>query len=208
MNRVKANLRGAVLAGGLSRRFGSDKALADFGGAPLLARLLATLGNVVQDPVVIVNDPGRYAFLPCERFVDVIPGRGPLSGVHAALTLLHADAVLVLTCDMPLVTADLLSGLIGAWRPGDVAVVADLGFGVEPFPGIYDATLTRSMESFLKEDHLSLRHFLAAQRGVRVIPMGDRTKDFFNMNAPEDFAALQRQDKEDLCPCPDRWNSY
>lgn len=208
MNSRRPNLRGAILAGGLSRRFGSDKALAEFGGRPLLECLMATLASVVADPVVIVNDPGRYAGSSRKRLADVIPGCGPLGGIYTALTRLHADAVLVLTCDMPLVTAGLLRELVGAWRPGDAAVVADAGFVTEPFPGIYDASLTRSMESFLQEGRLSVRHFLAAQRGVRTIRAAKHAHDFFNMNTPEDFAALQRQDKEDLCPCQDRWNSY
>jgi molybdopterin-guanine dinucleotide biosynthesis protein A len=208
MTRGHAILRGAILAGGMSRRFGSDKALADFGGTSLLKKLLGVLGNVVQDPVVIVNTPERYADLPVRRLVDVLPGCGPLGGVYTALTEFRTDAVLILTCDMPLVTAEVLTSLVAAWRPGDAAVVGASGSGLEPFPGIYDTTLTQDIASLIREHDLGMRHFLFGRTGVRMIAVRGFEKTFFNMNTPEDFAALQQLNKEAVCQCQDRWNSY
>ncbi|MBK9011128.1 NTP transferase domain-containing protein [Novosphingobium sp.] len=73
---------GAVLAGGQSSRFGSDKALAELGGETLLARAVATLSGWCDQVVVVGREdapphPARLAG----------PGMGPLGGIAAALHL-------------------------------------------------------------------------------------------------------------------------
>lgn len=191
MNGATFNLRGAVLAGGMSRRFGSDKALVKFDGVPLLHKLIGVLSCVVSDPVVIVNTPERYGDASFKRFTDITPGCGPLGGIHTALTRMHADAILILTCDMPLVSEEFLRALIASWQSGDAAVVAKSAIGVEPFPGIYAASLISRIESALSAHHFSVRQFLAGVSGVRRIETRDFKKNFFNMNTPEDFVAIQ-----------------
>lgn len=90
-------LLGAVLAGGESRRFGSDKALALLDGRPLIDHAIAALA--AQTDAVIVC--GREGGIPDRPG----PGLGPLGGVNAALheALAHGfDAVLTCPCDLPM----------------------------------------------------------------------------------------------------------
>ncbi len=98
---------GAILAGGQSRRFGSDKARALLRGQPLMAHVVAALSGQVDALVVVGRDwPGlaRADDLPA-------PGLGPLGGLAGALD--HAartgfDAVLSSGCDTPDLPDDLL----------------------------------------------------------------------------------------------------
>lgn len=103
MNRVL----GAVLAGGASSRFGSDKAAALLDGRMLLDHARAALAGVVAE-VVVVGRPGGVADLPR-------PGLGPLGGIAGALD--HAGrqgfaSVLTIGCDMPDVPAALVAALL------------------------------------------------------------------------------------------------
>ena len=73
-----------VLAGGKSSRMGSDKAFLELAGRSLLNRALDLARAVVPD-VRIVGDAGKFAaFAPTVS--DIYPARGPLGGIHAALT--------------------------------------------------------------------------------------------------------------------------
>jgi molybdenum cofactor guanylyltransferase len=72
---------GAVLAGGMSTRFGSDKALAVLNGRTLLERTVASL-KALCDAVVIV---GRDSELAPAIADWPRPGMGPLAGIAAAL---------------------------------------------------------------------------------------------------------------------------
>ena len=77
-----------VLAGGESRRFGSDKALATFRGEPLVARVLRTLREAGFAQVVLAaKDTAKYApYAPPEDLLrDVRPIQTPLAGLEVGL---------------------------------------------------------------------------------------------------------------------------
>jgi molybdopterin-guanine dinucleotide biosynthesis protein A len=143
-----------VLAGGDSRRMGSDKALLTVGGHTLLERAVRTA--LVVTPLVAVS--GREAPagwpLPAIPFLpDLVPGRGPLHGIVRLLQ--HFDRpVLAIGCDMPLITGTALTWLTERYRErsGSVtgaddeeglAVMDDAGV-IQPLFSIYTlATLAR-----------------------------------------------------------------
>lgn len=103
-------LLGAVLAGGRSSRFGSDKALAMLDGRPLIRHVIDALAAQVTAVAVVGRDwPG------CARIEDwPLPGLGPLGALAGALGYAadHGfDAVLSAGCDMPGLPADLAQRL-------------------------------------------------------------------------------------------------
>src|SRR2546423_1571312 len=77
-------VRGYVLAGGESTRFGRDKALVEFDGQPMLLRMRELLG-CVSGRVTVIASPERYAGLGVECIADRWPGEGPLGGILTAL---------------------------------------------------------------------------------------------------------------------------
>ena len=105
-----SRLLGVVLAGGQSRRFGSDKAMAIWQGKPLIEHVIDTLRPMVDD-LVLVGRGHRGLMSIADR---PAPGMGPLGGLDAALH--HAAdhdfrRVLSVGCDTPLIPAELLHRL-------------------------------------------------------------------------------------------------
>src|SRR5690349_13843512 len=104
----------AILAGGRASRFGGrDKGALLVDGRPILDRQIAELAAVVGlDRVLVVGVAPRAGVRVVD---DLVPGLGPLGGIHTALTLATepkdaaADAVFVAACDMPFVTAPLVA---------------------------------------------------------------------------------------------------
>src|SRR5881394_1250332 len=102
----------AILAGGQATRFGGrDKSALLVDGATILDRQLAALGSVSDDLMIVgsasAGDAAASAFARGQherasaRFIpDIVPGCGPLGGVHAALTAARHGAVLLVACDM------------------------------------------------------------------------------------------------------------
>ncbi|MEJ7934535.1 molybdenum cofactor guanylyltransferase [Sphingobium sp. AN558] len=172
-------LLGAVLAGGRSSRFGSDKALARMpDGRTLLDHAIASLSPHV-DTIVLC---GR-AYHAITGLADrPAPGMGPLGGLNAALH--HAleqgfDAVLTTGCDMPAYPAALPAALIGE-GPAMLKDQQLLGYWPAALAPLLDAHLAadnnRSIFGWL--DHMQAR--VVALPGL-VLP---------NINRPEDLAAL------------------
>src|SRR5262245_29629765 len=96
----------AILAGGRASRFGGrDKSTLVIDGRTILDRQLTELRPLTTD-ILIVG--GRHAPPPARLVRDLVPGGGPLGGLHAALADSHGDATIVIACDMPYVSAAFL----------------------------------------------------------------------------------------------------
>lgn len=106
-------LIGAVLCGGRSSRFGTDKALADAGGTALALRVATALRDAGADPVVAVGGTaGGRLGLP--TIADRFPGQGPLEGLASVLRWAGTGLVVVVPCDLPLLRGEHIRQLVDA----------------------------------------------------------------------------------------------
>lgn len=180
-------LKGIVLAGGKSSRFGEDKALAKWGGTTLLERALGLLSALDLDPEVIVSPDKKYSLLTCPTHNDIIPEKGPLGGLYTAFSLFPESALLVLTCDMPFLTQDVLRELVREHQKSGCPVVFDTPQGRQPFPGIYLSAFKTQAQECLHSERPSIKHFLSRIPQLKVLPAPSDTKIFVNVNTREDL---------------------
>jgi molybdopterin-guanine dinucleotide biosynthesis protein A len=116
-------LGGAVLAGGASRRMGTDKALVEVDGDALVLKATCALDAAGAVPVVVVG--GNQAALEALglRYVDdAWPGEGPLGGIITALEHIERDLIAVLACDLTDASAIAVRSVAGVLGDADVAV--------------------------------------------------------------------------------------
>lgn len=114
-------LSAAILAGGASRRMGTDKALLMLAGQTLLERAISVLAGVADDVIVVGDRPAYHAFgVPVVR--DAYPSTGPIGGIATALQFAQHDDVLVVACDMPFLSSQLLFAMADMPRSFDALV--------------------------------------------------------------------------------------
>lgn len=191
-----AVVSGAVIAGGISSRFGSPKALAEVGGVRTIDRVASALRAAdVDDIIAIVNDPelARESGLP--HRADALKGVGALAGVHAALLWARergAAGVLAVGCDMPFASADLLRELRSRAGDHDLVLPASEGpRGVEPLCAYYATACIAPIEEAVARDDARMIGFHEHVR-VQRIPLqevrtfGDPAVLFMNMNTQAD----------------------
>lgn len=96
-----------ILAGGRSKRMGTDKGLVSFKGKALIEHVIQAIGDL---PYKIITSNKAY-----EKFgtilQDIYPKRGPLTGCYTALIDADGKEVIVLPCDMPLITSEIIQKL-------------------------------------------------------------------------------------------------
>ena len=184
-------LRGLVLAGGKSSRYGADKAALVVEGRDLLARTAALLTGCGLDLRVATRadqqqDPlrQRHALLADE------PGwSGPAAGLVAAWRFDPEAAWLVVACDMPRLDRGVIEALVAARdpsRPATAYVGAD--GRPEPLCAIYEpATLARLAAGPASS---GLRQLLE-QSGCRLLA-APGTDALASANTPSDFDRLAR----------------
>lgn len=174
---------GAVLAGGRSSRFGSDKAMARMrDGRTLLDHAVAGLAPHVVKVVIC----GRNDGLPDRPAPDM----GPLGGLNAALH--HAAAhgfagVLTTGCDMPFYPSPLPLPLLSK----SAAVLEG-----QPLIGWWPTDLAAELDAHLAEENNRSLFGWMERIGARRVAVPGLTLP--NINRPQDLAALDQSLQPDV----------
>ncbi len=128
---------GFVLAGGDSRRMGTDKALVEFAGRPLVERALAILRQAGLEARVAGARSPLDGFAPIVE--DAEAGRGPLSGICAAIGAMTARRAVFVPVDLPLLPASLIGLLMSHARiTGRMVTVSSVNGFAQTFPAVVD----------------------------------------------------------------------
>ncbi len=172
---------GALLAGGESRRMGTDKSALVLDGATLAERALATLAAVSDRQVILGHGRGCPADVP--RLQDAAPGQGPSEGLRALVASGLGDLYLALPVDMPGVTPDDLRRLVDALA-GHAAACFELDGVMEPLPCALDG------RAALAPRERRLGALLLALRPALVQLDDADAARWHNVNRPDDLAGL------------------
>jgi len=195
-----------ILAGGMSSRFGVNKAFQTLAGKPLICHVAERLSNVVDEVLVVVgrNAPTiEYsAILPDSVRVinDEVDGQTPLVGIVSGLRSVTSDHVAVLACDIPFVKDSVLELLFQRAINVDAAIPRWKGGRIEPLEAVYRRARTLlAGEEALAHGGLSQREminrltrvvYVSVEDEVAVVDNGLRT--FFNVNSREDLAMAEK----------------
>ncbi len=186
-----------ILIGGRSRRFGRDKAGVEFGNEPLIERTTRTIRNAIsptQITFVAAND-GQYDFAGLPIVFDLYGGFGPIGGLHAALAYARTEWILVVACDLPLISSELIAMLAGMILDDiDACVPVQPDGHIQPLCALYqvEPCLTVLKDFFIKGTRsLSVNAFLDQLKtrtvtfdAIQHLPGSENF--FLNMNTVDD----------------------
>lgn len=171
---------GAVLAGGRSTRFGSDKALAELGGHTLIARAVDALSGWCDHVVVVGRQTAPAPTLPDWP----AEGMGPLGGIAAALRFAEdAGYRAVLTC-----------GVDSVGLPADLPELlspAPAFLGDQPVIGLWPASAAQTVSCILEGTGRHSMLAFAHAIGARAVTLSCRPA---NINTPADLAETETRD--------------
>ena len=184
-----------ILAGGISRRLGRDKALVKVGGIPLICRVMDTMNEFARETVVVVNTFDRIRELPLPKAVipavDIYPDTGALGGIYTGISESKEEWSFVFSCDMPFINLELLRFMLSVKKGFDIVVPLVDG-RPEPTHALYNKSCLSHIQQRIEESDLKITNFF---RTVRVMYLSDEDLDridperqsFFNINTQEDL---------------------
>jgi molybdopterin-guanine dinucleotide biosynthesis protein A len=206
-NPTRAPLGAAVLAGGQSRRMGTDKALLPLvpGGQPMLGVVLERLSAVADEMIVVADEQARYAALGVRVVPDLSRQVGALGGIQAAIAWSAHEHCLVVACDMPFLSLPLLRRMADEPRDYDVLVPLipgesrqrDDGLVYQTLHAIYSKRCLPFIEKRIAEGRKQVVGFFDDVR-VRTLDVAEITRwdpdlwSFFNANTPEAMLVAAR----------------
>jgi molybdopterin-guanine dinucleotide biosynthesis protein A len=180
-----------VLAGGKSTRMGSDKAFLPWEQGTLLSHALKLAGTVAPE-VRIVGNKEKFAGFGTV-IEDAYAERGPLGGIHAALSTTITQWNLILAVDLPLLEPRFLEYLLLQAREAQAMVTVPLAAGgYQPLTAVYRNEFVAIAEQSLRENKNKIDPLFAEVKTRVIQPeelaqAGFSLAMFRNLNTPEDF---------------------
>lgn len=197
-------IMGAVLAGGLSRRMGTDKTTLELAGRPLVTWNLAKLVEVFESTVVVAPLKPAFESLGVEVLPDRTPGCGPLGGIETALHRAAGRDVFIIACDMPFVPKEIIRYLVNLFfdvrrarskgSPTAVVPLSDDRF--QPLCAAYSSECLPSVRQALWSRNWSVSEWVDSIGAEKVeVQKGldsDVSRLFLNVNETSDWTMAQR----------------
>lgn len=197
---VKNRISGVILAGGRARRFGgANKTKIILNGRSVFERITDVIAEIFDEIIIVTNKPEE--FRPFPQYIitkDIIPGLGPISGIHSGLFSCSGDAAFAFAGDMPFLDKKLIMDMISFFETdhGDM-LVPQIGMNIEPLHTIYRKGALKDLEKFIASgESRAIRDFILS-RNYSVFNVEDTPGNrmaFTNINSAQDL--------ENLFPAP------
>ena len=152
------DILGALICGGQSTRFGSDKRLYQINGQSLFEISHKKLKKISGDVVCVFREHAPECFQTYHLIYDDRQARGPVAGILAALHMSERPYVLTLPCDIPYIEEDVLLTLCET-RSLDKIVVAHTE-RLEPLVALYPRSFYEKLKQYTLENNFSLEKFI------------------------------------------------
>lgn len=149
---------GILLAGGMSRRYGSDKAFAKINDYYFYEKAYHALEGVCEEVIIVTRAellnlfPSNYTVITdIERYV----GCGPLAGIYSAMEYQAAERYVVLPCDMPLIDSEIMGQLL--YRHQTEITIVEVAGRLQPLISVWDKSVKEKLAESLEEQQYRLR---------------------------------------------------
>jgi len=194
------NKSAIILAGGFSSRFGQDKGLLLLANKPLIKHVLNVINDVVEEKIVVVSSKvqaekfARVVGPDVNVLVDLNDVQSPLVGALTGFEKAHGEYSLLLPCDTPLVSKDVLLFLLELCISRNAVIPRWPNGYIEPLQAVYYTKSAReAAKKALSEGKLNMRSMVDRLRGVRYVStlvlqqLDPKLRTFFNINTPLDL---------------------
>jgi molybdopterin-guanine dinucleotide biosynthesis protein A len=199
------DITAVILSGGKSSRMGTNKSFLKIGDKTIIERLRDLLQSMFKDVILITNDPDDYKFLGLPIYEDIFRHRGPLAGIHSGLKHSKTNLNFIISCDLPLMTVEMINYLID-YKTDKLITVAKADGFIQQLAGKYSKECLSPAEKILNEvvnnenrdvvqkkrkcNVLSLMDLVGAEIiSVESLPFYNEDL-YFNMNHTEDYNLL------------------
>ena len=146
----KEKITGVILAGGKNSRMGAEKGLLEVQGKRIIERIIDELKQV-SDEIIIISNNTSYNYLNYKVYADLIKDCGPMGGIYSALTHSTTKKNIIVSCDMPFITKEILQTIINGAAKCEIAI-PKLNKRLEPLCAVYSKSCTRKFEELINKE--------------------------------------------------------
>jgi molybdopterin-guanine dinucleotide biosynthesis protein A len=188
-----------ILAGGKSSRLGQSKALKIIEGKSLIQWVIDHLA-ILSTEIIIATARGEA--IPCSSSIrmktvaDIYPRKGPLAGIYSGLIASSSSRAVVVGCDTPFLSVDLLEHMSQLSSTFDI-VVPRIKRKVEPLCAVYSTSCLAPIQMLLERNELAIRKLFGMVK-VKYVEEDEINRfdpehlSFFNINSQNDLERARK----------------
>jgi len=153
------DVTGIILSGGISTRMGVNKSLLKVGDQTIIERVRDLMKRIFHEVILITNNPADYKFLNIPIYEDVFTRKGPLAGIHSGLTHSATEKNFIISCDLPLITTEMVKYIVD-FKTGKLVTVTKANGNIQQLAGKY------SQESVYEAEKILIEHQNSETKGI------------------------------------------
>ena len=189
-----------ILAGGYSRRFGSDKGLVLLKNKPLVRHVIDNVSSVVDEIFVVVSsEQQKQSFEPiidqkANIIIDTSKLQSPLIGTITGFEVATGEYSLLVPCDAPLISTKIVQFLFDVSHKKKAVIPRWPSGYVEPLQAIYHTeSAFQAVKTAINQKHLDMRSMINNLNNIRYVStnvlkqLDPELLSFFNVNTPKDL---------------------
>ncbi|MFH2131047.1 MAG: molybdenum cofactor guanylyltransferase [bacterium] len=180
-----------VLAGGESRRMGTDKSLLSIAGKPMIQHIVDQLRHNFQHLLISANEPGKYDFMDVPVVFDQQKGMGPLMGILSSLQQSPTELNFITTCDAPDIRLPIVRKMLCEAEDHDAVIPLSVDGRYEPLFAVYRKSVIHHCQELIEAGERKIAT-LFDRVSIKVLNF-DQPDWFQNINTPEEYTAYTRQ---------------
>ena len=180
-----------ILAGGKSSRMGEDKGLITVNNQAIVQYILNTCKSI-SDSILIVTNNEQYQQFGYSIVKDKIKNIGPIGGLYSGLLASHHQFNLVISCDAPAVSVDLLQLLATKIANGKDVVISKYGSQHHPLIGLYSKSIIDVIQDLIEKQTYKLSKIYENDRAMVIDFSHFPAKEFLNLNTKSDLETFKK----------------
>jgi molybdopterin-guanine dinucleotide biosynthesis protein A len=179
----------SILCGGKSSRMQSEKGLVLYQGIPFIEHIIKAVLPIATE-IQLISNTADYDYLEYKKIKDIELDKGPLGGIYSALTHSDSEMNLILSCDIPLISTELLLELIDRHNEDTTVSVFSDGERIHPLIGIYSKTIIPILKDAIANSNLRMMEMIK-NVGAQIIEVGaGKSNQFRNINSVAELNEL------------------
>ena len=176
-----------ILIGGNSERFGSPKWKATISGQSVLDRIWNSCDSFEKRYMIGKEKPDSISY---HFFKDELDIQAPINGLYTALNYSNSDWNFIISCDLPLMTTEIIQSLWTLGNHDADAIVPMVNDYFQLTCAFYHKRILKQIPRQIEEGDLSL-HGLLNSIKMEMVIMDDNENEFTNMNTVEDLSKIK-----------------
>ena len=191
---MNIEIEGIILAGGESKRMGTNKSLSELHNKPLIEHVYDRLIKQVSHISVNTNQPFEI-FPENIQFNDrILNNPGPLAGIQAGLFYAKQNWVQFCPNDCPFLPIDLVEKLSFCIKDkGPTIIVPSLFDRLEPVFMLCHRSLLKNLDKFIRSGERKMELWIK-ENNYKAVNFSD-PKAFVNINTHSELSKIEKENK-------------